>query len=71
MGKRVKVSVVEKTIEDEDDGHEGPGVEATCLECNHKTQSFGQTDRSIRRCLVLMRDECPAGLENFYVDEDA
>lgn len=46
-----------------------PGVCATCSECDHETESFGTSDRSIKRCLVLMREECPLGEENFYVEE--
>lgn len=47
-----------------------PGIEAVCTRCDHKTESFGTSDRSVRRCLVLMREQCPRGEENFYVGED-
>ena len=47
-----------------------PGVEATCTECGHTTQSFGDGEPSIKRCLALMREECPEGQSNFYVDAD-
>lgn len=47
-----------------------PAVEATCTECGHTTVSFGTSDKSIKRCLVLMREECPRGERNFYVDDD-
>lgn len=65
---RVKVSIEETELE----GDYGPvpGVAATCSECGHETESFGTSDRSRRRCLVLMREECPDGANNFYVDED-
>jgi hypothetical protein len=43
------------------------GVRATCTRCGHATESFGTSDRSVKRCLVLMREECPEGEENFYV----
>lgn len=46
------------------------GVTATCDRCGHTTESYGTSIRSIRRCLVLMREECPEGESNFYVDED-
>ena len=50
-------------------------VEATCSECDHATQAYGQQAVSVRRCLVLMREECPMGRRNFYTaangeDED-
>jgi hypothetical protein len=46
------------------------GVVATCSECGHETESFGTSDRSRRRCLALMREECPDGSSNYYVDEE-
>ncbi len=54
------------------DGDSGlvDGVCATCQRCGHETESFGTSDRSIKRCLVLMREECPEGESNFYVAED-
>lgn len=53
-----------------DNGREVPGVRATCSECGHCTESFGQSLSSVRRCLVLMREQCPSAEENFYVDVD-
>lgn len=47
-----------------------PGVVVTCLRCDHCEESFGQTERSIRRCLLLMRENCPHGENNFYVEEE-
>ena len=44
-----------------------PSVEATCRRCEHTTESFGTDDRSVRRCLALLREECPNGENNFYV----
>ena len=54
------------------EGDHGPvdGVRATCTECDHTTESFGTHEGSRKRCLVLMREGCPEGLNNFYVDED-
>ncbi len=49
-----------------DEGHLVDGVSALCSRCGHETQSFGTSDRSIRRCLVLMREGCPEGEDNFY-----
>jgi hypothetical protein len=46
------------------------GVEATCSRCDHQTQSFGTSAASIRRCMVVMREECPKDEQNFYFDED-
>jgi hypothetical protein len=46
-----------------------PGVQATCSRCNHATESYGTDSPSIRRCLVLMREECPREESNYYVAE--
>jgi hypothetical protein len=43
------------------------GVCATCSRCGHETESFGTSAASVRRCLVLMREECPEGESNYYV----
>lgn len=65
---RVKCMIEEVELEN-DDGAEVPGIQATCGRCNHETTSFGQHEGSIKRCLVLMREECPEGENNFYVEE--
>jgi hypothetical protein len=44
------------------------GVSARCSRCGHETQSFGTSEASIKRCLVLMREECPESEQNFYVE---
>jgi hypothetical protein len=66
---RVPVTVGHTTLTN-DKGIEVASVCATCSRCDHETESFGTSDRSVRRCFVLMREECPRGEENFYFDED-
>ena len=61
---------VEETTLTNDEGHDVESVEATCSRCGHMTESFGNGDASIRRCLALMRDECPRGQWNWYVEGD-
>ena len=51
-------------------GYGTRSVSATCLICGHTTESRGTSERSVRRCLALLRDECPAGEENFYDCDD-
>lgn len=46
------------------------GVSVECGVCGHTTESYGTSDASVRRCMVLLREECPMGQRNFYVDED-
>jgi hypothetical protein len=43
-----------------------PGVRATCTACGHSTESFGDGPRSVKRCLCLLREECPMGESNWY-----
>lgn len=58
---------IEETTLENDDGHEVPAVCVTCDECGHETESFGTSEASVRRCLVLLREECPKRARNFYV----
>jgi hypothetical protein len=60
---------IEETELENEDGREVPGMSATCARCGHETESFGTGDNSRKRCLVLMREECPKGEHNFYVSE--
>lgn len=50
-----------------DYGHSVESVRATCSQCQHETESFGTGEASIKRCLALLREECPRGRSNFYV----
>ncbi len=64
---RVRCAIEELELEN-DDGREIEGVRAICSRCDHETESFGTGDASRKRCLVLMREECPHDEENFYLD---
>jgi hypothetical protein len=68
MSDRVDCHVEEDEIENEN-GIFVNGIVATCSRCDHRTESFGTSDRSIKRCLALMREECPNGEENYYIDD--
>lgn len=65
---RVTCDIEESLLENES-GQEVEGITARCSRCDHETESFGTSERSVKRCLVLMREECPNGEENFYTDE--
>lgn len=66
----VECEVEYKRLEGES-GRMVDGVVVTCSKCGHQTQSFGVGEGSIKRCLALLREECPEGEKNFYVsDED-
>jgi hypothetical protein len=45
------------------------GVRATCSACGHETESFGVGRESRKRCLALLREECPLGESNWYEEE--
>ena len=71
IGTAMKVWCAIEEIElENEDGRPIPSVKARCLECDHETESFGTSGASVRRCLVLMREECPEGAHNYYMAED-
>ncbi len=48
-----------------------PGLCLTCTRCDHQVEVFGTEGPSLRRGLVMLREECPYGENNFYTtDED-
>lgn len=57
---------IERIELETDEGQAVPSVRATCSQCGHETESFGREIKSIRRCLVLLKEECPLGEDNFY-----
>jgi hypothetical protein len=63
--------VVCEVEETELEGDHGlvPSVILACSRCGATTESFGTGEASIRRCLALMREECPEGEKNWYVVE--
>lgn len=65
-----RLCTIQETELENDEGILVESVQAVCQHCDHETESFGTSEASRRRCLVLMREECPLAEENFYVDED-
>ncbi len=65
---RVKCEIRYDTEENER-GYEAPCVRAVCSKCQHETMSWGESDGSVKRCLVLLSEECPQHEKNFYVKE--
>lgn len=53
-----------------EDGKAVDSVTADCPRCGHSTESFGTSGASVRRCLALMREECPKRERNFYVADN-
>lgn len=66
---RVECEVTAAELEN-DNGLLIDGVCVTCSRCGHEAESFGTSGRSVRRCLVMLREECPEGESNFYVVDD-
>jgi hypothetical protein len=62
---KVKADLEETTLTG-DNGRDVTGVQTTCRRCGHTTESYGTDEASVRRCLVLLREECPRGESNFY-----
>jgi hypothetical protein len=44
------------------------GVVVTCSRCGASSESFGTSPASVRRCLVLLREQCDEA--NFYYAEN-
>jgi hypothetical protein len=63
--------IMEKKLVENEQGRMVPGCVATCGECDHKEQSYGQGIASQKRCLAMLRENCPEGKSNFYVDPDS
>lgn len=61
---------VEDAMVDNGRGGESPGVKATCSECDHEVECLGRTQRSVKRCAMLLKEECPNNEDNFYLDPD-
>lgn len=66
---KIKCEIVYDS-ETNDYGADSPCVRAICSKCGHETMSFGDSDSSVHRCLALMREECPEGENNFYVEDE-
>lgn len=55
---RVECDVETVDVWNEDTGRPQPGVQVTCRRCGDSAESFGQTERSMRRCLMLLKESC-------------
>lgn len=67
---RVNITVVDEMV-DNDRGGTGPGVRATCDECGESVTCLGRSRRSVKRCIVLLKEVCENSDDNnFYVDPD-
>jgi hypothetical protein len=65
---KVECEIHETELEN-DSGRTVDGVIAECSRCGHREESFGTSEASRKRCLVMLRENCPKGELNFYVEE--
>ena len=45
------------------------GIEVSCTECDHVEECGGTSQRSVKRALAQMRQNCPNHENNFYVSD--
>jgi len=60
--------IVEQTSAENGYGKETSAMSVRCSRCGHETESFGTSEGSIKRCLMLLSEECPRGEKNFYIE---
>lgn len=70
QSNKVEAEVYIDGVYDSKSGKEVVGTVAECSKCGHKTKSFGVKEGSQKRCLVLLKSECPRGESNFYVEKE-
>lgn len=58
-------------IEMEGDYAPVAGLCVRCGKCGHEAEVYGTSGRSLRRGLIMLREECPEGENNFYVATDS
>ena len=54
---------------DNEKGSTTPAVQITCGLCGHSVEVFGQGEGSVKRGLAMLREECPKGKKNWYVED--
>jgi hypothetical protein len=52
-------------------GRQVETTEVTCSRCEHVEVSYGTSDKSMKRCLVMLRDNCPFAETNYYTCDEA
>lgn len=40
----------------------------TCSRCGNSTESFGSSEKSVRRCMLMLSKSCPRGEKNYYTE---
>ena len=47
-----------------------PSITVTCTQCGHEVEVYGDSEASIKRGCVMLREECPEDEHNFYTTDD-
>jgi hypothetical protein len=63
---RVEVEVEEIDMPNSN-GRSTPGVRVQCTRCDEYKDVYGQTERSIKRGCIMLKEDCEEN--NFYTDE--
>jgi exodeoxyribonuclease V alpha subunit len=61
---------IEESIVTNDNGIEVPCIYATCTKCGHITMAYGNSNESIKAALAMLKEQCPDGENNFYVENN-
>lgn len=65
---QVECKIEEVEVENER-GFMQAAMRATCGECGHCEDSFGTSEKSTKRSLIMLKENCPRDEKNFYVEE--
>lgn len=68
MNKKIECDVTPTSVEFQ--GRDVLGVRVTCSACDHWEEAGGRSARSVRKCLAMLRENCPEGEKNFYVADE-
>ena len=52
------------------DGYAIDSTRATCTRCGNEEDSYGTSQGSVARCLMMLRESCPGGRRHFYEVEE-
>lgn len=68
---RIKVDVTDELVPSDRGGGRVPGVRVTCDECGESATCAGRSQRSVKRAIILLKEEeCASDESNYYYDPD-
>ena len=67
----MKITCSVETVERKNEhGYLRAAVVVTCSKCDAQEESWGTSPSSIRRCCVMLKENCPMGENNYYSVEE-